>query len=85
MSSMCYCDSLDIYTEIRRNLLDRVRKCCPRIDLLKDENKFMYLLNSSVSTIKGVLSKFFFSFSILSTLSIVFFSRYFSLILHTAK
>ena len=60
MSSMCYCDSLDIYTEIRRNLLDRVRKCCPRIDLLKDENKFMYLLNSSVSTIKGRTKQVFF-------------------------
>ena len=42
------------YTKIRRDLFDRVRKCCPRIDLLNDENKFMYLLNSSDSTIKDV-------------------------------
>ena len=41
------------YTEIKRDLLDRVRKCCPRIDLLNDENKFMYLLNYSCSTIKA--------------------------------
>ena len=48
------------YTEIRRDLFDRVRKCCPRIDLLNDENKFMYLLNSSGSTIKDV-ARFFHS------------------------
>ena len=48
------------YTEIRKDLFDRVRKCCPRIDLLNDENKFMYLLNSSGSTIKDV-ARFFHS------------------------
>ena len=46
------------YTEIRRDLFDRVRKCCPRIDLLNDENKFMYMLNSSGSTIKDVARLF---------------------------
>ena len=48
------------YTEIRRDLFDRVRKCCPMIDLLNDENKFMYLLNSNGSTIKYV-ARFFHS------------------------
>ena len=48
------------YTEIRKDLFDRVRKCCPTIDLLNDENKFMYLLNSSGSTIKDV-ARFFHS------------------------
>ena len=48
------------YIEIRRDLFDRIRKCCPRIDLLNDENKLMYLLNSSGSTIKDV-ARFFHS------------------------
>ena len=47
-----------MYTEIRRDLLGHVRKCCPRIDLLNAENKFMYLLNSSGSAIKDV-ARFF--------------------------
>ena len=48
------------FTKIRRDLLDHVRKCCPRIDLFDDENMFIYLLNSSGSTIKDVAR---FSFS----------------------
>ena len=36
------------------DLFDNVRKTCPRIDSLNDENKFLYLLNSSGSTIKNV-------------------------------
>ena len=40
-------------TDIRRDLFNSVRKCCPWIDLLNDENKFIYLLNSSGSVIKG--------------------------------
>ena len=34
--------------------LNHVRKSCLRIDTLNDENKFIYLLNSSGSTIKEV-------------------------------
>ena len=42
------------FSEIRIALFDHVRKSCPRIDTLNDENKFIYLLNSSGSTIKEV-------------------------------
>ena len=42
------------FSEIRIDLFDHVRKSCPRIDTLNDENKFIYLLNSSGSTIKEV-------------------------------
>ena len=42
------------FSEIRKALFDHVRKSCPRIDTLNDENKFIYLLNSSGSTIKEV-------------------------------
>ena len=45
------------FSEIRIALFDHVRKSCPRIDTLNDENKFIYLLNSSGSTIK-VVAKF---------------------------
>ena len=40
------------FSEIRTALFDHIRKSCPRIDTLNDENKFIYLLNSSGSTIK---------------------------------
>ena len=42
------------FSEIRIALFDHVRKSCPRIDTLNDENKFIYLLNSSGPTIKEV-------------------------------
>ena len=42
------------FSKIRIALFDHVRKSCPRIDTLDDENKFIYLLNSSGSTIKEV-------------------------------
>ena len=42
------------FSEIRIALFDHVRKSCPRIDTLNDENKFIYLLISSGSTIKEV-------------------------------
>ena len=42
------------FNDLRNDLFDNVRNTCPRIDLLKDENKFLYLLNSSGSTIKHV-------------------------------
>ena len=42
------------FSEIRIALFDHVRKSCSRIDTLYDENKFIYLLNSSGSTIKEV-------------------------------
>ena len=42
------------FSKIRRALFDHVRKSCPSIDTLNDENKFIYFVNSSVSTIKGV-------------------------------
>ena len=42
------------FSEIRIALFDHVRKFCPRIDTLHAENKFIYLLNSSGSTINGV-------------------------------
>ena len=42
------------FSEIRTAFFDHVRKSCPRIDTLNDENKFIYLLNSSGSTIKEV-------------------------------
>ena len=41
------------FSEIRIALFDHVRKSCPRIDI-NDENKFIYLLNSSGSTIQEV-------------------------------
>ena len=42
------------FSEIRIALFDHVRTSCPRIDTLNDENKFIFLLNSSGSTIKEV-------------------------------
>ena len=42
------------FSEIRIALFDHVRKSCPRIGTLNDENKFLYLLNFSGSTIKEV-------------------------------
>ena len=41
------------FSEIRRALFDHVRKSCQRIDTFNDENKFIYLLNSSGSTMKA--------------------------------
>ena len=40
------------FSEIRRALFYHLRKFCPRIETLNDENKFIYLLNSSGLTIK---------------------------------
>ena len=48
------------FTDIRRDLFDHVRKSYPRFDSLSDENKFIYLLNSSSTTIKDV-ARFFHS------------------------
>ena len=42
------------FNDLRNDLFDNVRNTCPRIDSLNDENKFLYLLNSSGSTIKNV-------------------------------
>ena len=42
------------FSKIRIALFDHVRKSCPRIDTLNDENKFIYLLYSSGSAIKEV-------------------------------
>ena len=45
---MFYCDVLN--SQIRRDLFDSVGKCCPRIGLVNNENKFIYyLFNSSGS------------------------------------
>ena len=71
------------YTEIRRDLFDRVRKCCPRIYLLNDKSKFMYLLNSSGSTIKDV-ARFFHSAQH-AQLSFFFQDISLRLMLHIAK
>ena len=51
-------------TGIRRDLFNSVRKCCPKIDFLNDENKLIYLLNSSGSIIKEV-ARFFHSAQIM--------------------
>ena len=46
------------FTGIRRDHFDHVRKRCLRTDSLCDENKFIYLLNSSGSTIKDIMITF---------------------------
>ena len=46
--------SMSKFNNLRNDLFDNVRKTCPRIDSLNDENKFIYHLNSSGSTIKNV-------------------------------
>ena len=51
-------------TGIRRDRFNSVRKCCPRFDFLNDENKFIYLLNSSGLIIKEV-PRFFHSAQIM--------------------
>ena len=42
------------FSKIRTAFFDYVRKSCQRIDTLNDENKFIYLLNSSFLKIKEV-------------------------------
>ena len=42
------------FNDLRNDLFNNFRNTCRRIDWLNDENKSLYLLNSSGSTIKHV-------------------------------